>query len=108
MSKGLSRREFMKTSLVGGAALGACLCNGHFHPAHAQSTNIRFSTWHVPVSREVKTVWEPMLNELKKKSQDKIASHVRLRCAGKHPSTMMSCQGMSTWATSCNLRLVFP
>ena len=74
MSKGLSRRDFMKASLVGGAALGACFCNGHFHPAHAQSANIRFSTWHVPVSREVKTVWEPMLNQLKTKSQDKIAS----------------------------------
>ena len=36
-------------------------------------TNIRFSTWHVPVGYEVKTVWEPMLEQLKKKSNGKIS-----------------------------------
>ena len=46
-----------------------------FHrTAGAQSTNIRFSTWHVPVSREVKTVWEPMLEELKKKSGGRVTN----------------------------------
>ena len=74
MSKGLSRRDFMKASLIGGAALGAGLGHGHFHLTYAQSANVRFSTWHVPVGYEVKTVWEPMLEELKKKSGGKITS----------------------------------
>jgi len=33
---------------------------------------IRFSTWHVPTSREVQTVWIPMLEEIKKRSQGRI------------------------------------
>jgi TRAP-type C4-dicarboxylate transport system substrate-binding protein len=41
--------------------------------AQSKSTmNIRFSTWHPPVSREVKTVWIPMLEELKKRSNGRI------------------------------------
>jgi TRAP-type C4-dicarboxylate transport system substrate-binding protein len=40
--------------------------------AYGQTTNLRFSTWHVPVGYEVKTVWVPMLDELKKKSKDRI------------------------------------
>lgn len=42
----------------------------------AQSMNIRFSTWHVPVGYEVKTVWEPMLEDLKKKSDGRVTSTV--------------------------------
>ena len=34
--------------------------------------HIKFSTWHPPMSREVKTVWIPMLEELKKKSDGRI------------------------------------
>ncbi len=34
--------------------------------------NIRFSTWHPPVSKEVTTVWTPMLEELKKRSNGRI------------------------------------
>lgn len=34
--------------------------------------HIRFSTWHPPMSREVKTVWIPMLEELKKRSGGRI------------------------------------
>ncbi len=44
-------------------------------PAAAQSQStmhIKFSTWHPPMSREVKTVWEPMLEELKKRSNGRI------------------------------------
>ncbi len=52
--------------------LGAGLTG--YPEAYGQTTNLRFSTWHVPVSREVKTVWEPMLEELKKKSGGKIIS----------------------------------
>lgn len=72
MCNGSTRREFLRNSLIGGVALGTGL--GHTHLAYGQATNIRFSTWHVPVSREVKTVWEPMLEELKKKSGGKITS----------------------------------
>lgn len=39
----------------------------------AESTmHIKFSTWHPPASREVKTVWVPMLEELKKRSDGRI------------------------------------
>jgi len=44
-------------------------------PAFAQSEptlNIKFSTWHPPASREVTTVWIPMLEELKKRSNGRI------------------------------------
>jgi TRAP-type C4-dicarboxylate transport system substrate-binding protein len=34
--------------------------------------HIKFSTWHPPVAREVKTVWTPMLEELKKRSNGRI------------------------------------
>lgn len=34
--------------------------------------HLKFSTWHPPASREVKTVWIPMLEELKKRSNGRI------------------------------------
>jgi TRAP-type C4-dicarboxylate transport system substrate-binding protein len=34
--------------------------------------HLKFSTWHPPASREVKTVWQPMLETLKKKSDGRI------------------------------------
>ncbi len=34
--------------------------------------HIKFSTWHPPASKEVKTVWEPMLETLKEKSDGRI------------------------------------
>ncbi len=34
--------------------------------------HLKFSTWHPPVSREVKTVWKPMLEEMKKRSNGRI------------------------------------
>jgi TRAP-type C4-dicarboxylate transport system substrate-binding protein len=37
-----------------------------------QTMHIKFSTWHPPVSREVKTVFIPMLEELKKRSGGRI------------------------------------
>jgi len=52
--KELSRRNFLKGALIGGAALGMGMFNGKL--LHAQATNIKFSTWHPPVGREVKTV----------------------------------------------------
>jgi TRAP-type C4-dicarboxylate transport system substrate-binding protein len=68
--KRFTRRDFLRGSLAGGIALGAGL--GHQHLAWGQATNLRFSTWHVPVGYEVKTVWIPMLEELKKRSKDRI------------------------------------
>ena len=68
---GITRRDFLKTSAASGLALATGFSMHSL--AHAQS-NIRFSTWHVPVGYEVKTVWEPMLEELKKKSGGKITS----------------------------------
>src|SRR4030065_815092 len=69
MCNGITRRDFLRNSLFGGIALGGGL--GHIHLSHAQ-TNLKFSTWHVPVGRDVQTVWIPMLEELKKKSRDKL------------------------------------
>ena len=36
------------------------------------SMHINFSTWHTPLSRDVQTVWIPMLEELKKRSGGRI------------------------------------
>jgi len=44
-------------------------------PALAESgskLHLKFSTWHPPASREVTTVWIPMLEELKKRSDGRI------------------------------------
>ena len=41
--------------------------------AEAKSkVHIKFSTWHPPASREVRTVWKPMLEELKRRSGGRI------------------------------------
>jgi TRAP-type C4-dicarboxylate transport system substrate-binding protein len=72
MCTGFTRREFLKSSLIGGVALGVGF--GVDGLAYGQATNIRFSTWHTPLSREVKTVWEPMLAEIKRRSGGKITS----------------------------------
>jgi len=69
-----TRRDFLKNSLAGGLLLGSGLSYSHL--AYGQSTNIRFSTWHPPLSREVKTVWEPMLQEMQKRSGGEIKSTV--------------------------------
>jgi TRAP-type transport system periplasmic protein len=66
----LTRRNFLKGALVGGAALGMGLMGENL--LFGQNVNLKFSTWHPPVSREVKTVWTPMLEEMKKKSGGKM------------------------------------
>jgi TRAP-type C4-dicarboxylate transport system substrate-binding protein len=48
-----------------------------FMPAGAAAASqskmhLKFSTWHPPASREVTTVWKPMLEELKKRSNGRI------------------------------------
>jgi len=35
----------------------------------AEAIKLKFSTWHPPLSRETKTVWLPMLDQMKKQSQ---------------------------------------
>ncbi|HBF43575.1 MAG TPA: ABC transporter substrate-binding protein [Desulfobacteraceae bacterium] len=64
----------MKKSLFG-ISLVAALFAGLFftvNAAAASKMHIKFSTWHPPVAREVKTVWTPMLEELKAKSNGRI------------------------------------
>jgi TRAP-type transport system periplasmic protein len=52
----------------------------------ASKMHIKFSTWHPPASREVKTVWEPMLEELKKRSDGRISYTIYAGAAlGKGP-----------------------
>jgi TRAP-type C4-dicarboxylate transport system substrate-binding protein len=68
--KDLGRRNFLKGALIGGAAVGMGLIDHNL--LLAQSANLKFSTWHPPVSREVKTVWTPMMEELKKRSGGKM------------------------------------
>ena len=41
-------------------------------PTPKATMHIRFSTWHPPASRECRTVWTPMLEELKKRSNGRI------------------------------------
>ncbi|NCO60588.1 MAG: ABC transporter substrate-binding protein [Deltaproteobacteria bacterium CG_4_8_14_3_um_filter_51_11] len=67
---GITRRDFIKAAVVGGAALGSGIIS--LENAFAADQNLRFSTWHPPVSREVKTVWTPMMEELKKRSNGKL------------------------------------
>jgi TRAP-type C4-dicarboxylate transport system substrate-binding protein len=67
--KDLTRRDFLKGALIGTAAAGMGFMGSDLF---AQNTNLRFSTWHPPVSREVRTVWTPMMDQLKKKSGGKI------------------------------------
>ena len=65
----------------------------------AQSTNLKFCTWHPPVSREVKTVWTPMLEEMKKKSGGKLAYTMYAGAAlGKGPDHFdIVAKGFPTW-----------
>jgi TRAP-type transport system periplasmic protein len=71
----LDRRKFLKIS---GSLTFSVLMNilGLGRYSFSEETRgilpIRFSTWHAPAGREVKTVWEPMLEELKKRSKDRI------------------------------------
>lgn len=69
--KELSRRDFMKGTLIGGAALGMGLLDSNILLA-SERANLKFSTWHPPMGREVKTVWIPMMEEVKKKSGGKL------------------------------------
>ena len=69
MCSGVTRRKFLKNSIIGGITLGTGF--GHLQFVQAQ-TNLRFSTWHVPAGRDVQTVWIPLMEELKKRSKGRI------------------------------------
>ncbi len=53
-------------------AIGLFFQTGAPALAEEGKMHIKFSTWHPPASREVKTVWIPMLEELKKRSNGRI------------------------------------
>jgi len=65
-----------RTLLVAGMVLALAAALIAAHPAAAadskEKIHLKFSTWHPPASREVKTVWKPMLEELKKRSDGRI------------------------------------
>lgn len=48
------------------------LCGLASAAASEDSIHLKFSTWHPPASREVTTVWVPMLEEMKKRSNGRI------------------------------------
>jgi TRAP-type transport system periplasmic protein len=54
------------------AAFLACMLMPEEASAESK-VHIKFSTWHPPASREVKTVWKPMLEELRERSKDRIS-----------------------------------
>lgn len=70
MAMGTEHRTGRWGILLGGAALALGLAGGA--AAGESKMHIKFSTWHPPASREVRTVWTPMLEELKKRSNGRI------------------------------------
>ena len=52
--------------------LGGCLFLGTPAFAGKKKINIRFSTWHTPAGADVKRLWIPMLEEMKKRSNGRI------------------------------------
>ena len=104
MSKRITRKEFLGVSIIC-VVLFLVLGTGLSKPqvAYGQTTNLRFSTWHVPVGYEVKTVWEPMLEELKKKSQGKNhIHHVCRKCSWEKDRNILTLwqKVFRIWATS--------
>jgi TRAP-type transport system periplasmic protein len=67
MCNDLTRRGFLKGMVAGGTALALGLNEPRM--LQAAVMRLKFSTWHPPVGREVKTVWTPMLEEMKKVSK---------------------------------------
>ena len=66
----MKSRSLLGLALV--AVLAAVFMATPAAMAEEGKINIKFSTWHPPVSREVKTVWQPMLDELVKRSNGRI------------------------------------
>src|SRR5512145_1148655 len=55
-------------AILDGRCRGGCLGLPGPAGAAAAGATLRFSTWHPPVGKEVKTVWLPMLEEMKRAS----------------------------------------
>ncbi|MHB8765357.1 MAG: TRAP transporter substrate-binding protein [Deferrisomatales bacterium] len=64
------RSKVLAVALAGAALAVSAL--GSPATAAESTMHLKFSTWHPPASREVKTVWTPMLEELKKRSNGRI------------------------------------
>ncbi len=61
-------RFFLAILLISGLVFGGTASAAD----KGKSIHLKFSTWHPPASREVKTVWIPMMEELKKRSSGRI------------------------------------
>ena len=66
----MRRKSLLGLALI--AVLAVSLTGAPAAVADDGKINLKFSTWHPPVSREVKTVWTPMLEEMKKRSNGRI------------------------------------
>ena len=65
------RKDIVALTILAALAIVFTVGIGTYADAKS-SMHIKFSTWHPPASREVKTVWIPMLEELKKRSNGRI------------------------------------
>ena len=65
------KKKIFLVSLVAVLALGLLLIVSNNSAAQSKM-HIKFSTWHPPVAREVKTVFVPMLEKLKERSNGRI------------------------------------
>jgi len=69
----MERKKGLLAIIMSMALLVGMLTAGAAWADDAKGTiHLKFSTWHPPASREVKTVWIPMLEELKKRSNGRI------------------------------------
>ena len=68
----MSKRVWL-TVMAAGLLCGLLWGSGFAMADSGGKMHIKFSTWHPPMSREVKTVWTPMLEELKKRSNGRIS-----------------------------------
>jgi TRAP-type C4-dicarboxylate transport system substrate-binding protein len=58
--------------LLAAGLLFSFMAGGMAMAESQKKMHLKFSTWHPPMSREVRTVWKPMLEELKKRSNGRI------------------------------------
>ncbi len=66
----MKRNGFLGLALV--MVLAVALIGAPPAMADEGKIHLKFSTWHTPVSREVKTVWTPMLEKMKEQSKGRI------------------------------------
>ncbi len=63
---------FWRVVLAAVVLAGLALCGAAIAADSGETIHLKFSTWHPPASREVQTVWIPMLEEMKKRSNGRI------------------------------------